>query len=150
MPHQKCHTFITWKNLGQLAFQTKSCRRVGQRLIKPTKLWVSHKNLGKLDPYIFIAKYSLPLLPPHLPMAQPELYTGPPSSYAWRQWSPASVRTSHLREQIYSWSSSIMHKSLVNFKYPISRISKKWTQVHKTNMTGKCLGNKYVKYQHCH
>jgi hypothetical protein len=85
MPHQIYHTFITWKNLGQLAFQTEPCRTVGQRLLKPAKLQVAHGNVDKWDPYVFTAKYNLPLVPLHLPVAQPQLYTGPPSSYPWRQ-----------------------------------------------------------------
>ena len=52
MSHQKCHTFITLKNLGQLALQTESCRIVGQRLLKPTKLRLSQDNLDKWDPNV--------------------------------------------------------------------------------------------------
>jgi len=43
-----------------------------------------------------------------------------------------------------------MCKSFVNFKYPTSRTSMNWTQVHTTNLTGNGLGNEFMKYRHCH
>jgi hypothetical protein len=48
---QKCRVFMTFKNLGCLAFWTKFCETLRQSFLKPTKLRVSWESGTECDIY---------------------------------------------------------------------------------------------------